>query len=208
MAAGLASSMAQNVYSLNVVGYVNVTVTPGYTLCANQLITDTNGIGEVLPNPPDNAYVLTFVNSDYNADQSQGGAWYDANSGNPSTTQLPPGVGWFYSNPGSTTTLTLVGTVPQGTGTINLNAGYTLIGTYTPQVLVLDPTNGFPLPDNTYCLTFDNLVTHDYVAAQSQGGAWYDANSGNPETVAPAVGQGYFINAPSAASWSYSFTVQ
>src|ERR1700735_871929 len=48
VAAGVASSMAQsNVYSLNVVGYVNVTVSPGYNLVTTPL---DDGAGDLLTN--------------------------------------------------------------------------------------------------------------------------------------------------------------
>ena len=51
LAVGLSTSIAQNVYSLNVVGYINITVAGGgYTLCANQLNNGTNGINQVLAN--------------------------------------------------------------------------------------------------------------------------------------------------------------
>jgi len=38
LAAGALSSMAQNVYSLNVVGYINLSMASGYSLVANQLV--------------------------------------------------------------------------------------------------------------------------------------------------------------------------
>src|ERR1035441_715219 len=77
LAVGLSTSMAQNVYSLNVVGYINITVGAGYTLCANQLNNGTNGINDVLANPPGGALVLTFVNNDYKTDAADSGAWFD-----------------------------------------------------------------------------------------------------------------------------------
>ena len=206
LAVGLTASMAQNVYSLNVVGYINLNVTAGYTLCANQLNNGTNGINQVLANPPSGAVVLTFVNNDYNQDVADSGAWYDNTTGNPSTTVLGPGKGFFYNAPAAAT-ITLVGEVPQGATSIPLPAGYSMIGTYTPQALELSTANGFPMADGTYYLKYDTTI-HDYVTDVTDTGAWYDNTTGNPVTVAPAVGQGYFINAPSAAVWNYNFTVQ
>src|SRR5512137_866938 len=51
MAASLFTSLAQNVYSLNVVGYYNVTVPGGGQLSfsANQLKAGNNTIKEVIP---------------------------------------------------------------------------------------------------------------------------------------------------------------
>jgi hypothetical protein len=170
----------------------------------------TNGINEVLPAPPDNALVLTFVNHDYNTDIGVGGVWLDYNTFGPSTTTLDPGKGWFYDNPLSTTsTLTLVGTVPQGTSTVTLPPGYAMVGTVTPQALSLDTTNGFPMPDNTLYLTYSTTI-HDYVTSIIVSGQWLDYNTFANVTIAPPVGLGYFINNPqsTSATWSYNFTVQ
>jgi hypothetical protein len=206
MAASLASSMAQNVYSLNVVGYYNITVAGGaYTLCANQLNAGANSIGEVLPTPPDDALVLTFASGSYSTDIAAGGAWYDYNSAEPSTTVLAPGKGWFYNNPGATTTLTMVGEVPQGQVNVALPANYGLVGTYTPQALELSAANGFPIADDMLHLSFNG----NYTISIAAGGSWYDYNSADPVTIIPAVGQGYFINNPGAATtWARTFTVQ
>ena len=206
LAASIASSLAQ-VYSLNVVGYYNITVPNGYTLCANQLNTGSNQIGQVLPTPPDDALVLTFAGGAYNTDIASGGAWYDYNSAAPSTTTLPPGKGWFYNNPGAATTLTLVGEVPQGPALpVGLPNGYGLVGTYTPQALELVAANQFPIVDDMLHLSF---AAGAYTVSIASGGAWFDYNSANPVTITPAVGQGYFINNPGASTtWTRSFTVQ
>jgi len=210
LAVGLSTTMAQNVYSLNVVGYVNVTVKGGgYTLCANQLNNGTNGINQVLTGAPDGAVVLTFKNNNYNSDTAVGGAWFDSITTAPSTTTLQPGKGFFYNNPGATGTITMVGEVPQGPAlAVPLPAGYALVGTYVPVALALTPTNNFNLPDGTIYLSFDN-TKNNYVSDTFIGGAWFDSITTAPATVQPAVGQGYFINNPGAATtWSINFTVQ
>ena len=206
LAVGLTASVAQNVYSLNVVGYINLTVGAGYTLCANQLNNGTNGINQVLANPPNDALVLTFVNNDYKTDIAQDGAWYDNTTTLPSATQLKPGMGFFYNAPAAAT-ITLVGEVPQGATSIPLPAGYSMIGTYTPQALELSAANGFPMVNDTLYLKYDTTIS-DYVTDIVQDGAWYDNTTTLPATVIPAVGQGYFINAPAATVWNYNFTVQ
>ncbi len=50
LAAGIATTVAQsNVYSLNIVGYVNVPVPSGYSLLANPLKAGvTNGANEIM----------------------------------------------------------------------------------------------------------------------------------------------------------------
>jgi hypothetical protein len=211
LAAGLSTTMAQ-VYSLNVVGYYNVTVKSGKTLIANQLNTGSgatlNDIGLVLPNPPDNALVLKFKNNDYTTDIAVSGAWYDNGTGNPSTTKLAPGEGFFYDNPLADTTLTFVGEVPQGPVNVSLPSGKALVSTATPQALELSAANGFPMADNTLYLKYDNNI-NDYWTGIIVGGAWYDNGNGDPATIIPAVGQGYFIDNPVASTtWARTFTVQ
>jgi len=50
IAASAISAMAQNVYSLNIVGYATVTVSPGYNLLANPLDAgSTNGAASIMP---------------------------------------------------------------------------------------------------------------------------------------------------------------
>jgi hypothetical protein len=82
-----------------------------------------------------------------------------------------------------------------------------MIGTYTPQALELSAANGFPMADNTLYLKYDTTL-HDYVTDIIVGGAWFDNATTLPATVIPAIGQGYFINAPAATAWNYNFTVQ
>lgn len=206
LAAGLASSVAQNVYSLNVVGYYNVTAAAsGFTLMANQLNNGTNGLNQVLPNPADGAQVLKFANNSYNTDIAVGGAWYDANSGDPTATRVSPGEGFFFYNPGAVTPITFVGEVPQGALSVTLNPNFTLVGNPYPAVLNL-AANSFPQADGMQYLSFANNA---YTADISIGGSWFDANSGDPATVAPGVGQGYFIYNPGGVTpWNLNFTVQ
>ncbi len=50
LAAGAVSSMAQsNVYSLNIVGYVNVPLVTGFNLIANPLDNGTNDLASLFP---------------------------------------------------------------------------------------------------------------------------------------------------------------
>ena len=57
LAASLASSMAQNVYSLNVVGYYNVTIPQnGLYMIANQLNTTNNTLDNVFANVADGSF--------------------------------------------------------------------------------------------------------------------------------------------------------
>lgn len=217
LAAGAVSSMADsaNVYSLNVVGYYNVVLKGGgLTLTANQLDVVSGGVtnnslNNVLPSLPFGSEVLKFVNNDYNVDIFDGTQWLDNNSGNASTTTVSPGEGFFILNGDTpTVTNTFVGQVQQGALVVTLPPGLSLISTVTPQVLDLS-SNSFPAEFGEEYLIFDNSL-NDYVVSIWDGTEWLDNNSGNLVTVAPAVGQGYFIlNAdPTNYVWTRNFSVQ
>src|SRR6266498_1630877 len=132
-AAGVASSLAQ-VYSVNAVGYVNVSLSPGLNLICNPLkVTAGNDLNHVLPSVTDGTTVFTyngtsFVSSSYVAAL---------------TTWLPnldvaPGHGFFISTQAAQT-LTFVGEVPQGADSnIPVSNGLSLISSPVPQSLVLD----------------------------------------------------------------------
>ena len=208
LAAGLATSMAQNVYSLNVVGYYNVTaVGTGFTLMANQLTTasGTNGLNEVLTGAADGSQVLKFANNAYHEDVSASGQWLDASTGNATTTTLSPGEGFFFYNAGATAPVTFVGQVPQGALSVKLQPNFSLIGNPYPAVLDLS-SNSFPQVDG---MQYESFANNAYSVDVSASGAWLDPSTGNPATVAPGVGQGYFIYNPGALStWTINFTVQ
>src|SRR5437763_128751 len=93
LAAGVVSSMAQNVYSLNVVGYVNKTFTSGnYTLVANPLSNGANDLNTIMPNAPAfsqvNIWDVSLQDFSATIPTFNGGVW------SPNVT-LPPGQGFF-----------------------------------------------------------------------------------------------------------------
>ena len=100
VAAGAISAVAQqNVYSLNIVGYVNVNVPVGYSLLANPLSAGvTNGANEIMPVVPDSQF-LTWNGAGFDAVQysSLFNAWVNPATLDPANPpQLPPGKGFFY----------------------------------------------------------------------------------------------------------------
>jgi hypothetical protein len=101
--------MAQtNVYSLNVVGYYNITVPANQlALIANQLNTTNNMLSTLIPNGPANAQVFKY-NGGYS-----GTHFDDVDLAWEPDFSLNPGEGCFYTSPAATT-LTFVGEVLQG----------------------------------------------------------------------------------------------
>lgn len=206
--AGAATSMAQAVYSVNVVGYINLTMKPGFNLVANQLnAAPNNNINTVIPSAPEESQILKFVNGNYTGDIYLGG-WVNALSGDPSTTTVAPGEGFFFFNPGATdVTSTLVGEVRTGNGlNVTLNPGFTLASSIVPQEISLIAGNGFPEVEEAQYLTF-NANTQNYNTALIYLGGWVDSLSGDPVDAKPTVGQGFFYFNPdnTAKTWSRNF---
>lgn len=219
IAAGALSSQAQsNVYSVNVVGYINVTIQPGYNLITAPLQATNNNVNTVLANAnpvfPGGGLLFTWGGSGYNQALQAGGDgfWYDANF-NLATNQVPPGKSFFVQNAsGSPLTLTLTGTVIQGTNVYPQKSGFEFFG--DPEPIVGDiTTNGFPVQDNALLYTW-NTGTQGYNQALTgvgpgSGGPLFVDNNFNPVVVAPALGTGFIYFNPAASNnWTRSFVVQ
>ena len=132
--------MAQ-VYSQNAVGYINITIKPGFNLVGNQLIGPSVGIAALLPAPPSQtvfyAFNGGFASSTFDPDL---GGW-DPDPNLP----LPYGGGGFLYNPtGSSFTMTLVGDVGQGSLANPIPAGLSIRSSKVPQAGLISTTLGFP----------------------------------------------------------------
>jgi hypothetical protein len=215
VAAGALTSMAQNVYSLNVVGYINLNLAPGLSLVANQLDADgtltnnyvTNIFGATLPA---GSAIYAFNGSTYLSGKFlASGKW---NGGASSLTPyLAPGSGVFVQNAGaSAVTVTLVGQVIQGTNTVAIapNGGLTVVSSIAPisggfqSVLGYTPTVGDTVIPWVAGTTQNYGSAHKYLAS----GKW----SGGGEYV-PAVGEAVFLSTAPAnnnTGWTQIFTVQ
>jgi hypothetical protein len=208
--AGAASSMAQAVYSVNVVGYINLSMAPGFNLVANQLkASPNNSLNNVLPSVALESQVLKFVNNNYTTDIFDGSAWLDNNTGNASTTTVSPGEGFFFFNPNAAAaTVTLVGEVTTGNNlSVALGAGFTLASSIVPQAIALDPVNGFQDVTEMQYLTFNSGTQNYNTTLINDGSNWLNNETGDPVAdPVPAVGQGFFIFNPGAAvSWTRNF---
>ncbi|MFO1477018.1 MAG: hypothetical protein U1F98_10255 [Verrucomicrobiota bacterium] len=200
IAAGIASSMAQStVYSVNLVGYINTPIVGAskYTLIANPF---DNGAGNTLTSLvdstgalPNKSQVLLWTGSGYSGYSKSGGTW----SGNPA---IPQSTGFFVKNGIATSpnlTNLFVGTCPSS-NSVALPAGYTLSGGLIPFSgdLTTD-TNinlGTTLPNKSQLLTW-STASQSFTGVSKSGGSWGG-------TLPVVAGQGFFINAKSATTWT------
>lgn len=190
--AGVAGASAQAVFSVNAVGYVNITVPKGFSMLSNPLNAATNTVGAVLAGAPENTTVYTFNGAGFSVNQVQFGDFQ--NPGEP----FVPGGGSFISAP-SAFPVTFVGEVPQGNLTNSLPKGFSIRSSIVPQAGQLDTVLGFPKEENDTVYRWDN-ANAKYVQSDVQFGDW---------TVAPVVNvaEAFWVRKVNAASWVRNFSV-
>jgi hypothetical protein len=198
LAAGFATSLAQsNVYSLNVVGYVNVVLEPGFTMIGNPLNSTSNTLNNLIPNPGVGSIVYKFNGSFNPIAENFGPGLWDINL------PLAPGEGAFIYVPARATN-TFVGEVLQGPLTNQLPSGFSLVSSQVPQSAGLSSVLAFPAAVGDLVYRF-NPVTQSYVGGlfESFGGNIWD-----PSEPVPGVGEAFFVQKAAAAPWTRNFTVQ
>jgi hypothetical protein len=212
VAAGIATSVAQSVYSVNAVGYVNVTLVNGYNLIANPLNGTNNNLNTIIPTAPESSVILRWdaatQNFNPNGDTYFGGSgWVDDNFAS-SSTVLNPGQAFFLRNvSGAAATITFVGEVPQGPLTNRVPANYGFLSSIVPQSAGL-PALGFPSVDGMSYLGWNPAAqSYDYGHAVV-GGVWFD-DAFNQVDPTPKVAEGFLINnqTGSAVNWTRTFSV-
>jgi len=225
----MTTSQAQ-VYSQNVVGYVNIPETANqFSLEAPALDLDGTGtnntIATVYPNPAinDQIYLYTpgsgFDIITYEVVVSRSGSstnWIDGGTGLPAPgTHLNVGQSVYYL-PAANETNTFVGQVVNGTvSNPNVPAANTfnLVGSQIPyaggltSILNYQPNIG----DQVYTfngVTGFDIITYEVVVSRSGSSTnWIDGGTGLPGEPQISVGQGFWLlPAANATTWSETFT--
>lgn len=199
-AIGMAGSLGAfaQVYSVNAVGYINLTIpAKGYLLAANQLNSGGNTLKEVLPSVADGTIVFKYSQAGgFAAVGFEFGEW-----ANPAA-KIAPGEGFFIQNNGAAAqTVTFVGEVPQGTLKTALAKGLNLVSSQVPQAGKLVADLKFPAADGDVVYQYDT-ATQKYKAPN--GYEFGEFSGGDPSI---AVGEGFFVNKGAAGSWDRTFSV-
>jgi len=199
-AAGLATSLAQNVYSLNVVGYYNITVPAnGFALIANQLNTTNNTLAGLLPSVPEGTVVYKWTGTTFAISTFEEGEW------NQNFT-LNLGEGAFIKNPLPTSplTITFVGDVLQGSLTNPIPVGFSIRSSMVPQAGGVSSVLRLPVANNdtVYRWTGSTYAISTWEEIGPGQGDW---SAGEPTV---QVGEAFFVRKNAPAQWIRSFTVQ
>jgi hypothetical protein len=216
LAAGILSSSAQ-VYSANVVGYVNVVLPPGpnFQFVANPLDSGNNVLTNTMQSLPigSKVYKWDYINGAFDlifTRSSLGAGGWSAGSG---TNTDNPGEGFMVQLPASATagfTNTFVGTVLQGSLTNTLLPGYTAQSFPVPisdavtnqglnAVLPSSPAGSQLLQWDVVNQSFD--LVH---GRNALGSGW----SGGVPQVSPGAAFFIFNNSANTYQWPINFTVQ
>jgi hypothetical protein len=214
-AVGCVSAMAQtNVYSANAVGYVNVTLYPGFNLVSDPLIAKpNNAISNLLVNTNGqwkgwNVISYNPLNGiPYSQDSGIKAAW--ANGG---TNTINPGQAVWIQNPSnSTLSITFVGTVPTSVTTPLYHNSFNLIGSAIPASGDF-VTNSLMIFSNA--TKNDNVITYNptlgipYTQYSALGkGITTNWASGNPQI--PWVGAGFWYQNTAGTNnqWVQNYSV-
>jgi hypothetical protein len=190
LAAGLLSSQAQsNVYSVNVVGYVNKPFTAlAFELVGNPLDDGTNSLNSALATLANKSQAQFWNGASFDNYTKGGGVW-------PAAPSIAPGVGLFVKSQ-TTLTNTFVGSVAcpvGGSVTTALPAGvFVLVANKIPYAGDLNSTNiGLDVLANKSQVQTWNGAS--FVNFTKGGGVW-------PATTLN-VAQGFFLKSQTATNW-------
>jgi hypothetical protein len=208
---GSVSLMAQstNVYSLNAVGYINVTVQPGYNIVSCPLIASPdNTLNTLLPNTAGQYKKWQFwgfsPSSGYKEEIGQATSW---SVGGLST--LNPGqAGWLFNPGANPSNVTFVGTVPSGSLT------NTLVASSFNLVSSILPTSGDLLTNPLMNFTTATKKDQVWQFTAGTGGGFKETvllpsgwSAGDPQEATVGGGFFYFNASTAANNWVESFSV-
>jgi hypothetical protein len=216
LAAGVMSSQAQGVYSQNIVGYVNLSISNGFNLVNVPLDLDGTGTNNVVntvigTNLPNGSIIESWTPT---------GGFTPNTFGTTPKNPTPhwstpaetynPGQGIFVYNPSNyVVNLTIVGTVLQGGLTNNQidSAGFSLVGGQFPVAGGIVSTFGYTPSDGDIAETWSptaGFTPNTYGPTPKIPTPHW--SSGEPQL---AVGQGVFIYTTNTAPvWGTNFEVQ
>ena len=177
--------------SVNVIGYVNLTVPPGLMMIANPFHSPNTGVSSLLSNVPDGLALHKFDVASQRLVQTilRRRRW-----SHPEET-LSPGEGCILGNPtGCPFEVSFAGEVSQGTLCNPIPAGTCIRSSMVPQGGTLDAELEFPITEGDAIQVFDT-VNQGYVIHRFVDGKW------NPAPPAITVGEAFWVQKQNPANW-------
>ena len=182
--------LAGEVYSRNVIGYVTITLPPGFSMIANPLEGSTNRIADQFGEWPDGTtlskYDTRFFRLEENAVKD--GQWQN------SSEKLLPGEGAIFFNPTQEyKTHNFVGEAMYGNLSMPIPPGFSIRSSLLPHPGSLDDLH-FPVADGDVIHLFDR-DRQKYVLHPYENGKW----SAGPPVV--GLGESFWVAKAKAGNW-------
>lgn len=195
LAAGAAiSGLAQTVYSVNAVGYVNLTIPAGFSMIANPLNTTNNTVVALFPaTTPEDTTIYKWDGTKYVNSTFSFGEWDNK------ALTLNPGEGAFIKAP-STFTNTFVGEVMQGALTNSTPIGFSIRASMVPQAGTADELGLTSVMAEDETVYKWSNAQNKYQPYTFAFGAWDTVPSFQ-------VGEAFWLKKTTAANWVRNFSV-
>lgn len=181
-------------YSENIVGYVTLTLHPGFTMIANQLDYGSNWIGQVITGVPDGTIIYKFnsATGSFSINQFDPDEWARPEE------SLAPGEGAFIRIPGTNAvTVIFIGQVRQGKITNEIPVGFSIQSLPIPDV---DGWKDFPAADG-------DVIYRFHSDTQSYSINTFDFDWSNPPRI--SIGESFFLwHVPPSWVWVRDFWVK
>jgi len=193
--------MADPVYSVNVVGFVNLNLPVGYSLIVNPLAATNNAISTILPAPPEGSSIYQWDTANQHfqgVNTFAFGAWDIPNA------QIQPGEAFFFLA-AEAFTATFVGEVRQATTTAlstPLVSGYNFVGSQVPMAGALTGVLTYT-PDDGDSIYRWNAAAQGYFGVISY--VFGDWDGGDPVM---NLSEGMVLLRSAPGAWTSNFKVQ
>ena len=209
---------ANGACSPNIVGYVNLSLTAGYTLIANPLNGTNNLLDTLLPldMAGDGAVITRFNPATQSFSTPEtfyfGLGWLD-DIGNPDTAPMNPGDGFHITLP-QPLVVTFVGEAAQGNLVNPLLVGLSYQSSIVPVAGQVGdvPYLNVPAGNGDEIFIFDPATqSYKLVYTFSTGTGWSSANSDDPGSLGPYIpaGTGFiYKNVGAARLWTNNFVLR
>ena len=183
--------VSETVVSANVIGYVSISLSPGFSLISNPLNAPNNTVEKLFPNLPEGTTLHKFDTMLFRLNENTitRGKW-----SKPFET-LAPGEGAIVPNPTpDPKKLDFVGEVLQGDLSLTLPAGFSIRSSMLPLSGPLHPDLQFPIAEGDAVHLFDREA-QKYVIYSYQAGQW------TPDVPVIRVAESFWVGKTSPGTW-------
>ena len=179
----------------NVIGYVTLSLPPGYSLLSNPLRAASSTVQALFPGMPDGTSLHKFdaAGCQLRANLVKSRWWAD-----PNQTLLPGEAGLFFNPTSDYKALSFVGEVPKGHQYSPVPTGFSLRASMLPIRGRLDTDLLFPMEEGDVFHVFDSNK-QQYHTSQ------YAAKTWEKDPLVLAVGEGFWVGKVTARNWIQSF---